>query len=345
MSEKVLEKTQIAIDSKWLVDKSVLLSSNVEPALKSMFIEIIKYNYPGIMSTADLKNKYIEELKKVKNININQDEFSDKSLVQIFKNSTSSNIKNSTHLLRDIRIDWLYGKKGNGSLDLKFAMRNSTEISKEFSDVQGKGNRFFVQYNYLYDSEQNRLKKYDEIEDIIADVCRFEDIGFGILVVTEDPFANYNINADTLSTIDKIDFIKRNQRLHEVGLKGELLVFNYEKERLLKENQPNLAKVISWVSNSSDSAGYDILSYELIDGIYQQIYIEVKSTTEKVPSYFYLSKNEYNFAVKNCYQYRLYIIFNIDVFPSLYISRGGIVDSFEIEPDSYKAYKNIRKGI
>ena len=67
--------------------------------------------------------------------------------------------------------------------------------------------------------------------------------------------------------------------------------------------------LLKWVSLEDDTAGYDILSYDLETE--QPIYIEVKSTIGNKFTPFYMSEGEINFSRENANNYRLYRIYNL----------------------------------
>ena len=92
--------------------------------------------------------------------------------------------------------------------------------------------------------------------------------------------------------IRKIDYIKKAKRDAETGYLGEKLVIEYEKQRLINMGLSEYADKIKWQSLKSDGFGYDIISYDLIGLEIKPIYIEVKTTTNKVDCEFPVSKGE-----------------------------------------------------
>lgn len=101
---------------------------------------------------------------------------------------------------------------------------------------------------------------------------------------------------------------RKSQILKKLGTRGELIVLEYERNRLIKNKRPDLAKKIIHVAKTDDTAGYDILSYE-IDG--KPKYVEVKAT--KLPpgkAQFYISLNEKNKSEK-LQNYNVYIVHGV----------------------------------
>jgi hypothetical protein len=102
----------------------------------------------------------------------------------------------------------------------------------------------------------------------------------------------------------KLDYAKENEKNRKTGERGEIFVFRKEKEYLEKIGRIDLIDKLKHISNEDDSVGYDILSF---DKKGNEKYIEVKSTTLKVPNvhHFNISSNEYEKArrLKNYYIY------------------------------------------
>jgi len=110
----------------------------------------------------------------------------------------------------------------------------------------------------------------------------------------------------------KMDFDARSQRNKVTGNQGEDIVYLVEKRALMQAGKYYLASKVKAICKVDDSAGYDVLSFEL-DGREKQI--EVKSTIAKVPApntnfQFYLSANEYEQAQYHS-NYYLYIVFDV----------------------------------
>ena len=99
----------------------------------------------------------------------------------------------------------------------------------------------------------------------------------------------------------------------EIGKVAEKLTFHYEKERLSGEGFDNSHFVVKWASQINDRYGYDILSirgsklrYSFLEK--DSIQIEVKSSVvaSEETFRFYISKNEWNVALKNMGSYFFY---------------------------------------
>lgn len=107
-------------------------------------------------------------------------------------------------------------------------------------------------------------------------------------------------------TKDYLDILKERQNL---GLKGELQVIRYEKNRLNKLGRNDLANQVKHVSKDiGDYLGYDVLSFNS-DG--SLLFIEVKTTRSSQKQDFYVTKNELNF-LRNRLQARIYRVYNFN---------------------------------
>lgn len=141
-----------------------------------------------------------------------------------------------------------------------------------------------------------------------------------------------------------IDIEKENQRFKKLGEHGESVVLKMEKEFLIKNNKPDLAKKIEQVSKKNVSAGYDILSYDL-DG--KEKHIEVKSTNSS-PSgtaSFLISINEYTKA-REIENYYIYMVFNAkSVSPKVWVIKDPISlegKGLTLSPTSFRGTLNIK---
>ena len=149
------------------------------------------------------------------------------------------------------------------------------------------------------------------------------------------------------AVIKKTDWIEKAKTDAEIGLLGEMLALSYERERLIKEGYSDLADKVQRVSIVSDAYGYDIVSFQRIGFKYEKVYIEVKTTTNKLDIDFQVSKNE---VLKSNEKKDHYCIFRIydakSTNPSFYKVFGKIEDNFELNPVTFMAtYVGNRKRI
>ena len=138
------------------------------------------------------------------------------------------------------------------------------------------------------------------------------------------------------------NYESKSKRNKLIGNRGEKLVIDLEKERLIHAGKPDLAQKVSLAEN--DSYGYDIVSYET-DG--RERNIEVKSTTRGVgDANFYLTSNELDVAINNP-NYFLYIVFEIESLnpkiwpiPNPFSSQNKEI---KLEPVSYEVKVQVSK--
>jgi hypothetical protein len=107
--------------------------------------------------------------------------------------------------------------------------------------------------------------------------------------------------------------IKR--RCEENGYIGEEFVLNYERRRLRRNGRGELASRVSWVSQLSAAAGFDISSFEE-DGT--ERWIEVKSTAGN-GQVFEISENEWRTAGRAGEKYYIYRVTNVRTDPRIII--------------------------
>ena len=98
----------------------------------------------------------------------------------------------------------------------------------------------------------------------------------------------------------------------KVGKLGEEIVFEFEKNKLVKENRQDLADRLNWHRDDAGNRtpGWDITSFNK-DG--QEIYIEVKASEGQKISDVELTINEWIQAEKNIEsnQYKVYLVSDV----------------------------------
>ena len=124
----------------------------------------------------------------------------------------------------------------------------------------------------------------------------------------------------------------------DLGLKGELLVFAREKQRLALRGRADLANGVSHVSVvAGDGAGYDIASF-FDDG--RPKFIEVKTTSGPKSAEFFISPGEVAFSAENMDQFELCRVFDFDARLNCarsYSIFGAIEDNFDLTETQFRA--------
>jgi hypothetical protein len=124
-------------------------------------------------------------------------------------------------------------------------------------------------------------------EEKVKNICLLKEAVNGALIKNGLPEVN---NKKSIPGKGKTDYNERDKNKRIIGARGEKIVLEKEKERLVKEGKQELVNKVEHISEKDDSAGYDILSFE-IDGSERPI--EVKATSQKsFDNGFYLTDNE-----------------------------------------------------
>jgi len=123
-----------------------------------------------------------------------------------------------------------------------------------------------------------------------------------------------------------------------LGLQGEYLVLDRERQRLTAAGRPDLAALVRHVSViEGDGAGYDIHSF-FPDG--RAKFVEVKTTSGPKSSDFWISPNEIAFSAKQAASYELCRVFDYDPTANsgaCYSVSGDISQFFAFTPTEYRA--------
>ena len=133
----------------------------------------------------------------------------------------------------------------------------------------------------------------------------------------------------------KFDPAQRDQLNRALGLAGEKLVFDSERQRLLTMERPDLARKMRWVSQEDgDGLGYDIRSYEA-DG--KERLLEVKTTRGGNTTPFYLTRNESAVAEERPDAFRLYRVYDFSKHPRLFTLAPPLEAVLQLEPMTFLA--------
>lgn len=144
------------------------------------------------------------------------------------------------------------------------------------------------------------------------------------------------------SVVKDANYERRHKNLKKIGDIGETLAIKIEKERLESEGRSDLACRVENVSKTiGDGLGYDIKSFELVDGAYTEKYIEVKATTGGKNKPFDISANEVEVSEEKGSHYCIYRFYGISGKTTqikYYEVRGSVKEHFALEATSYAAY-------
>lgn len=188
------------------------------------------------------------------------------------------------------------------------------------------------------DSFESAVEAIDSIKRVISSPTDLDVVRTLKYVEPKEKRTKKYSKIRTGAPVKKIDYIKKAKADMEVGQLGEMLALQYEREKLIKEGFIDLANKVRRVSIKSDAYGYDIESYERIGLKIEKIYIEVKTTTNKLDVDFPVSRNEIEESNKKKNRYCIFRIYDAkSENPSFYKVFGKIEDNFELDPITFMA--------
>lgn len=229
-------------------------------------------------------------------------------------------------------------------LSLSDAIRDDSALMSRYSSLFDFG---FAAY-----SNGNRVSPNDWHKNIRTDtknsqiIAKVNPNDFGIIEAsTIDSFVSQIIFLMATIGVTKVSSApivikpltpeqraKQEERLAQIGQKGELYVMKHEQDRLanlgiIRDNYPR------HVALESMHYGYDILSLNDNGG---EIYIEVKTTTRTRDDLnsrkFFLSANELKVFSKNKQSYKIYRVYDVENSPNFDVLN---LDHLSKEPDGY----------
>lgn len=133
----------------------------------------------------------------------------------------------------------------------------------------------------------------------------------------------------------KFDPALRDQLNRLLGLAGEQLIYEREKQLLIDQDRVDLARKVRWVSQEDgDGAGYDIKSY---DATGAERRIEVKTTRGGSITPFYLTSNENEVASERPDAFRLYRLHDFSQTPGLFTLTPPLDAVLQLEALTFRA--------
>jgi hypothetical protein len=138
--------------------------------------------------------------------------------------------------------------------------------------------------------------------------------------------------------VKKFDPVERDFKNRSLGKAGEEMVFAFERQHLIGQGRPDLARKVRWVSQEDgDGAGYDIQSYDLKGS---ERLIEVKTTNGLQTTPFYLTRNELSFSNERPTEFRICRLYDFSKKPRMFELAPPIEKLVRLEPISYSASFN-----
>lgn len=282
-----------------------------------------------------------EQIKNGKNKSIlNKIDFI-RNKVSIFEDASIQYYEN---YLEEFFLNNLFKKRSGGEKfgehlsEFNSMLDEAKEINKKliFSKINLNPHKFYLlgrEVNHKY--QQNKkfnsfdkinIPKEEEKQIYEKEVNKIEEINENII----PPEKRYYIPR-------KIDWENINKNKAIMGLKGEEIVVEIERNYLNSIKREDLAEKVKHISKEEgDGAGFDILSY--FDDRREK-FIEVKSTIKTGGDSFYLSRNELEFMKGNKENFQIYRIFNVndnEGIPTLRVHTAiDILNSNQITPIQY----------
>lgn len=237
-----------------------------------------------------------------------------------------------------------YYKKGSYSDEmLQQDLLKMLAIYDELAGVLGEDNYDYNQainkvvFNYD-DSFETAEEAIDNIKKAIASPTDLNIVRSLRYVEPKEKRTKKYSKIRTGAPVRKIDYIEKAKADMEIGQLGEMLALQFERERLIREGFNDLASKVRHVAIISDAYGYDIESYQLIGLKMEKIFIEVKTTTNKLDVDFPVSRNEVEESNKKKGHYCVFRIYDVkSENPSFYKVFGKIEDNFDLDPVTYMA--------
>lgn len=135
--------------------------------------------------------------------------------------------------------------------------------------------------------------------------------------------------------VARVDWFAVEARNWSVGLQGELLVLEFERERLRRAHQPSLADRVEHVAVTlGDGLGFDIRSFD-VDG--SERLIEVKSTAYGKETPFFVSQRELLASREAGHRYQLSRVFRLREAPGMFRLTGALDATCRLDPAAYRA--------
>lgn len=138
-----------------------------------------------------------------------------------------------------------------------------------------------------------------------------------------------------------IDYIRAQRNKMAIGKAGERAAFEYEKRRLCSLGLETLSQRVEWVAETQgDGFGYDIHSFDVVDGEVVDRYIEVKTTTGAIDKPFDVTLNEVKFSSENPGTFVLFRIFEFSLRTNdihFYEASGALEEHFCLSATSFLA--------
>ena len=278
--------------------------------------------------------------------------------LNLMSNYFREQIKSDDDFINKIDLGVKKGSRGYGyelgSVIAKYYEKDKFDVLKLNADIKQLLNIYNDIYNSMesltYDEVISNVINNDHIsligineanEIIEQELLKESDVTEAeITMLTEISIPikkKNNFQKLTKKVTRKIDGIQKAKKDARIGLLGEQMVIEYEKNKMILHNREDLIPKIKWVSKEDDSCGYDIISYDFDDnGNEYQIFIEVKTTESNEKNIFFISRNELITMKENSEKYWIYRVYNQKENPIFYkLNYSELNDKFDVKEYNY----------
>lgn len=212
------------------------------------------------------------------------------------------------------------------------ANRNDSYFSQKVRNLRSHSNKIFFN-NVYYDKAIDKYVSYE---------CKKMKSELDEKVYSEE--IKKKKRKAEIFYAKKIDYEKINRERKLIGNSGEELVYEDQIE-FVKQHAPECLKSVRHVSKlDGDGAGYDICSFNKEKKL---VYIEVKSTTGKKETPFYMSSSEYAFLELHKENYIIARVYDFDMNTKKgkidYIQGAFFENEFQKEVSAYKILYKSRE--
>lgn len=195
-------------------------------------------------------------------------------------------------------------------------------------------NDSYVDYQEMFGDEADVVAKRIDGSSEIQETAAPER-----LIVTVSVEENHRVRRGSH------DYNRKHKRDTKIGEIGERLVLEYERNKLIEcgiENVESLVFLTSEHQEYGNSYPCDIISYDPESD--SEVYIEVKTTTEKSTTPFFISMGEVEFSKKYANNYKLYRVYDVlskTEKPKFYVTFGDVEENYTLVGERYIAYREI----
>lgn len=242
--------------------------------------------------------------------------------------------------------------KNDTLMDVSY-IKQPVDMLKNLELIDEKRNLTIRGYNLLSKMEllqatDDAYIDYEEMFEDKIDIVEKRVNGSSKLEEVEAPerkSITISIKENTKAARGSHDYSKKHKRDTKIGEIGEHLVLEYERDKLRGRGIANVENLVFLTSESKDygnSYPCDIVSFDPENN--SKIYIEVKTTTEKANTPFYISVGEVTFSKENSESYKLYRVYDVlnEISnPKFFVTTGDVENNYTLVSDRYIAYRDI----